>query len=218
VNARILGLAAVLGALVRPPAAAAQVERLAGRLDERTRAAVTAIVDSVRAAGVPGDPLVNKALEGASKGADGARIVAAVRALAAGLARARAALGTGASEPELVAGAAALRAGAAPSFLERLRGDFPREPLVVPLAVMADLVGRGVPPDTAAVSVLALVRAGVREADLVAFRQSVERDIALGAPAGAAATARAASVGDLATTGVPSTAGQTAPAPHPRKP
>ena len=214
-NARILALAAALAAFARPPEATAQTERLAGRLDERTRAAVEAIVDSVRGAGVPGDPLVNKALEGASKGADGARIVAAVRALATNLARARAALGAGATEPELVAGAAALRAGASAVFLERLRADFPREPLVVPLAVMADLVARGVQPDTAAQSVLTLVKAGVREADLVAFRQSVERDIALGAPAGAAATARAASAGGLATTGVPSIAGQT---PHPRKP
>lgn len=216
-NARLLELAAVLGALARPPAAVAQAERLSGRLDERTRAAVTVIVDSARGAGVPADPLVNKALEGASKGADGARIVAAVRALAADLARARAALGAGASEPELVAGAAALRAGAPAGFLERLRGDFPREPLVVPLAVMADLVARGVQPDTAAQSVLALVRAGVREADLVAFRQSVERDIALGAPAGAAATVRA-TAGDVTTAGVPPTLGQTPPPPHPRKP
>jgi hypothetical protein len=210
----------VLGALVLPAVAGAQTERLAGRLDERTRAAVIAIVDSVRSSGVPADPLVNKALEGASKGADGARIVAAVRALAANLGTVRAALGAGATEPELVAGAAALRAGASVAFLGRLRASYPREPLVVPLAVMADLVARGVPADTAEGSVLALVKAGVREADLVAFRQSVERDIALGAPAGAAATVRAAA-GDIATTGVPSmlnNQGQTPPPPHPRKP
>jgi hypothetical protein len=217
VNARRLTLVAVLGALAQPPAAAAQTERLAGRLDERTRAAVTTIVDSVREAGVPPDPLVNKALEGASKGADGERIVAAVRALAADLARARAALGGASTEPELVAGAAALRAGASPAFLARLRAGFPREPLVVPLAVMADLVARGVPADTAAQSVLALVRSGVHEANLVAFRQSVERDIALGAPAGAAAAARATGAGDIANAGVPSL-GQDQPPPRPRKP
>jgi len=217
VSVRILGLTAVLGALALPALANAQTDRLTGRLDERTRAAVTGIVDSVRGAGVPADPLVNKALEGASKGADGARIVAAVRALAADLGRARAALGARSTEPELVAGAAALRAGASPAFLARLRGDYPREALVVPLAVMADLVARGVPADTAAQAVLALVQAGVREADLVAFRQSVERDIALGAPAGAAAAVRA-TAGDLATAGVPSTLGQTPPPPRPRKP
>jgi len=215
VNARPVMLALLLGGLALPGAAQAQTQRLAGRLDERTRAEVAALVDSARGAGLPADPLVNKALEGASKGADGARIVAAVRALAGGLARVRAILGAGATEPELVAGAAALRAGAPPAFVERLRRDYPREPLVVPLAVMADLVARGVPADTAAQSVLALVRAGVHEAELVAFRQSVERDIALGAPAGAAAAVRVnAAERDLgASTALPNSA-----PPRPRKP
>jgi hypothetical protein len=190
VRARIGYVAIAALALAVPAAARAQTERLGGRLDDRTRAAVIALVDSARAAGLPGTPLVNKALEGASKGAEGARITAAVRALAGDLARARAALGAASSEAELVAGAAALRAGAAPAFLERLRSDYPRSPIVVPLAVMADLVSRGVPSDTAGRAVLALARAGMRDAELVAFRQSVERDIALGAPAGAAAAVR----------------------------
>jgi hypothetical protein len=215
VNRRIVMLVSLAGALGLPAVARAQTQRLAGRLPERTRAEVAALVDSARAAGLPADPLVNKALEGASKGADGARIVGAVRALAGGLSQARAILGAGASEPELVAGAAALRAGAPAAFVERLRRDYPRQPLVVPLAVMADLVARGVPADTAAQSVLALVRAGVREGELVAFRQSVERDIALGAPAGAAAAIRVnAAERDLGATGV----GQNAGPPRPRKP
>ncbi len=186
---RVLLAAAVLGAGAAG-AARAQTERLAGRLDERTRAAVVALADSARRDGLPDAPLVNKALEGASKGADGARIVAAVRALRADLARARAALGRDASDLEVVAGASALRAGAAPEVLADLRARYPRAPLAVPLAVMADLVSRGVPPDTATRSVVALVRAGAREAELVAFRQGVERDITLGAPAGAAAAVR----------------------------
>ena len=211
---RSLLVAAALSAML-PPAARAQTERLAGRLDERTRAAVAALADSARAAGLPADPLLNKALEGASKGADGGRIVAAVRALAADLARSRAALGRGATEVELVAGAAALRAGAAAGFLQGLRADYPRATLAVPLAVMADLVARGVPADTASRSVIALVRAGLREAELVAFRQGVERDIALGAPAGAAAAVRVnAAERDLATN-APATASGPLP---PRKP
>ncbi len=202
-------------ALALPYAARAQTERLAGRLDERARAAVTAIVDSARAAGLPAAALVNRALEGASKGADDARIVAAVRTLAAELGRARAALGPGAGETDLVAGASALRAGASPAFLARLRTDFPREPLVMPLAVVADLVARGVPADTAEQSVLALLRSGVREADLVAYRQSVERDIALGAPAGAAAAVR---MGGTTLTSVPGAQPTGATPTTPRKP
>jgi len=190
VNVRLLMVAAALGALAPPAAARAQTERLAGRVEARTRAAVEALVDSARAAGLPGGPLVNKALEGASKGADGARIVAAVRTLSRNLARARSALGSASAEAELVAGAAALQAGVEASFLELLRAERRREPVVVSLAVMADLVANGVPPDTAAQAVLALARVGTREAELVAFRQSVERDVALGAPAGAAASLR----------------------------
>ena len=185
----VLLTAAALGGLL-PGVARAQAERLSGRLDERTRSTVAALVDSARVAGLPTDPLVNKALEGSSKGADGPRIVAAVRTLAADLGRARAALGGAPSELELVAGAAALRAGASPSFLASVRATYPQAALAVPLAVMADLAARGVPSDTASRSVLALVRAGLREAELVAFRQGVERDIALGAPAGAAAAVR----------------------------
>ncbi len=177
-----------------PARAAAQAERLAGRVDDATRTTLVGLIDLARAAGLPTAPLVNKALEGASKGADGARIIAAVRGLADGLTRARQALGTGSIEAELVAGAAALRAGVTPGFLERLRAEH-RGGLTVPLAVMADLVARGVPADTAARAVVALARAGAREEELVAFRQSVERDIALGAPAGAATSVRVTAVG-----------------------
>ena len=168
----------------------AQTDRLAGRLAEPTHAAALALIDSARAAGLPADPLVNKALEGASKGADGPRILAAMRLLAHDLGVARDALGTTSSESELVAGGAALRAGVAPDFLARLRHEHPDESVVVPLAVMADLVTSGVPADTAARDVLTLAHAGLREAQLVEFRRDVERDIALGAPAGASAAVR----------------------------
>lgn len=208
-------VAALLAAALLPTAAHAQIERLAGRLDEPTRAAVAAVVDSARGAGVPADPLVNKALEGASKGADGARILAAVRALAADLALSREHLGAASTEPELVAGAAALRAGAGPALLERLRRDYPGQSLVVPLAVVADLVARGVPADTASQSVLALMRRGQGDDELVTFRHSVERDIALGAAPGGAASVLASDPG--ATTGPVPGLGSQSP-PRPRKP
>lgn len=216
-NVRVVN-AALLGALLVPGLARAQTERLAGRLDERTRAEVVALVDSARSARLPVDPLVNKALEGASKGANGARIAAAVRALLSDMGRARAALGGFPIDAELVAGAAALRAGAGTEFLRRLRGDYPSAQLVVPLAVMADLVSRGVPVDAASRGVLALARAGARDAELVAFRQNVERDIALGAPAGAAAAVRVnAAERDLYSQAGVDAAASSAP-PRPRKP
>src|SRR2546430_14518124 len=71
-----------------------------------------ALVDSAHTAMLPTEPLVQRALEGATKRASGDAIVAAVRRLAADLGHARDALGSTASPAELTAGAAALRAGA----------------------------------------------------------------------------------------------------------
>ena len=175
--------------LVAGRAAAQQTDPRLERLDASTRPMVAALVDSARAATLPGEPLVQRALEGATKRASGDVILAAVRRLAVDLGHARDALGSTASPAELTAGAAALRAGASPTILTELRHTR-REPLTMPLAVLADLVASGVPVDSAATAVLALA-ARARDADLVEFRRAVERDIALGAPP-AAATAAAA--------------------------
>ena len=171
------------------PAAAQQVDQRLERLDAATRPVVAALIDSARAASLPTEPLVQRALEGTAKGAPEGVIVAAVRRLVVDLGRAREALGSTASPAELSAGAAALRAGASQATLAELR-QARREPLIVPLAVLADLVASGVPVDSAAAAVLSLA-GRARDADLVEFRRAVERDIALGAPP-AAATAAAA--------------------------
>ncbi len=180
--------------VVAAPAAAQQVDPRLERLDAATRPVVAALIDSARTASLPTEPLVQRALEGATKGAPEGVIVGAVRRLAVDLGRARDALGSTASPAELSAGAAALRAGASQTTLAELR-HARREPLIVPLAVLADLVASGVPVDSAAAAVLALA-ARARDADLVEFRRAVERDIALGAPP-AAATAAAASAADM---------------------
>ena len=160
------------------------------RLDSISRPIVTALVDSARAVALPTEPLVQRALEGATKRATADRIVAAVRRLAVDLGHARDALGATASPTELTAAAAALRAGAPPATLTELR-RIRREPLTVPLAVLTDLVASGVPVDSAAAAVLSLA-AKARDADLVEFRRAVERDIALGAPPASATAAAAA--------------------------
>ena len=184
----ILLVAATLVALQAP---AQGIDPRLERLDSITRPIVAALVDSARAAALPTEPLVQRALEGATKRAPADRIVAAVRRLALDLGHARDALGPTASPTELGAAAAALRAGAPPATLTELR-RIRRESLTVPLAVLTDLVGSGVPVDSAAAAVLSLA-AKARDADLVEFRRAVERDIALGAPP-ASATAAAAAV------------------------
>jgi hypothetical protein len=166
------------------------VARLEARLDARTFAAVERVLDSARVAGLPADPLVDRALEGASKRAPGQIIVAAVRSLFADLGRARAALGLGSSASELGAATDALRAGVQPDALRRLRRERPEESLTVPLGVLSDIVSSGVPVDVATKTVLDLTRAGAADELLMAFRRDVERDIGVGAPPVTAATLR----------------------------
>ncbi len=177
----------IIVALLLSAQVAAQDPRLE-RLDPDTRSAVVALMDSARGDGLPVEPLIQRALEGATKSAPGARIVAAVRRLTLDLGTARTALGTDASSPELEAGVAALRAGATPQVLTQLR-TVRRPPLTMALSVLADLVASGVPADSAAAAVLTLAPKA-RDADLVEFRRAVERDIALGAPPGAASSVR----------------------------
>ena len=186
-----IGPGLVAATLVAAAADAQQLDPRLARLDSITRPIVAALVDSARAAALPTEPLVQRALEGATKRATGDRIVAAVRRLALDLGHARDALGPTASPTELGAAAAALRAGAQPATLTELR-RIRRESLTVPLAVLTDLVGSGVPVDSAAAAVLSLA-AKARDTDLVEFRRAVDRDIALGAPP-ASATATAAAV------------------------
>jgi hypothetical protein len=172
--------------------AAAQVsprEKLAARLDTGAVAAIMPIIDAAQGQGLPIDPLVQKALEGASKRAPTDRIVLAVRRLSSQLGTARLALGT-ASTPELVAGASALQAGVRPEVLASLRDERPQASLAVPLGVLAELIARGVPADTGAMAVVALVDANVSDAQLVALRHDVERDIGIGAPPTTALIAR----------------------------
>lgn len=170
------GLIALLGALLAVPAQA-QDSRIRQRLDPATAGRVTALLDSARAQGLPTEPLVQKALEGESKGAPSPRIVAAVEALLTGLGQARLSLGERASDDELVAGALWLRAGGAAGELARLRAGAPSRSLAVPLVVSADLVARGWPIREAFADVERLLEAGVTDRDFLSLRSQVDRAV-----------------------------------------
>ncbi|HYC33459.1 MAG TPA: hypothetical protein VEB59_14320 [Gemmatimonadales bacterium] len=164
----------VLLLFLLPGALAAQDRRLAERLDASTATAVQQVVDSAERRRLPTEPLVQKALEGSTLGAPGDRIEAAVVALYGQLGRARDALGDGADEAELTTAAGALRAGLPPSALRRLQSLRSGRPLVVPLAVLTDLVTEGMPPEEATTSVLALARDGRPDDEFVALRREVQ--------------------------------------------
>ncbi len=200
----IMAALLLMGAL--PSTAEGQEPRLTTRLPAAARLQVDSILDAARAAGLPVEPLVDRALEGAAKGAPPGLIVTAVARLRQELASARAAFGSSASPSEITAGASALRAGATAKDLAQLRRLRAGQPLTVAASVLADLVSAGVPADTAIGAVFALAN-GADDADYLAFRRTVQADIALGASPAAALGARLESLGSMADS--PAVTGQT---------
>ncbi|HEY2065534.1 MAG TPA: hypothetical protein VGG84_06215 [Gemmatimonadaceae bacterium] len=188
--ARVLVAAALATAVAT---ASAQDPRIGMRLDAPTRAALVALVDSARAQGLPVEPLMEKMYEGYGKGADGPRIVAAVRSLALEMASAHRALGTVASADEIKAAASAMHAGVPAVELGKMKKESSklRRSLTLPFTVLADIVSRGVPVQTAANAIRSLVGAGARDTDINTFQRNVSEDIELGAPPAAAAETRA---------------------------
>jgi hypothetical protein len=173
-------------------------QELPASLSPATRQAIVQLSDSLRGARLPGDPLYSKAAEGVLKGADDARILAAVRTLARELGEAREALGTTSDEAELVAGASALHVGAPPAALRRLReasrSDGRSGSLATPLVVLADLLLRGVPTPAASGAIDSLVVRRAQPVDFAALRAGIERDIQAGRRPEEAVTARVRAV------------------------
>jgi hypothetical protein len=173
-----------------------ELDALKDRLDPGSFRALASLVDSARAAGLPTAPLISKAQEGLLKRAAPGAIVSASRSLLTRLRQSRDALGTTASAAELEAGASALRAGAIPGQLAELRASRAGRGIAVPLVVLADLLARGVPRDTAARALQAMAAANATDAAFNALRLSIERDITGGmSPAAAAAMRYRAALG-----------------------
>jgi len=185
-----VSLALLVALALAPNDAGGQDPRLAARLDKPTQLAVNAIVDSARAANLPTAPLVEKALEGAAAGSDGPRIVTAVRRLSVRMGAAKHVLGPHASADEIKAAAGAMDFGVTVRDLARLHAAAGTRPLTMPLAVLTDLLGRGVPLVTATSLVVQLTRAGTRNAELALFQRNVRLDIEHGADPAVAATTR----------------------------
>lgn len=155
------------------------------------RTTLVGLMDSARAAGLPVAPLADKAAEGVLKGADDARIVAAVRSLAMELGEARAALGSGASAALLGAAASALHAGIPAAdlrgFAHPARGAPPgSDVLESALVTMVDLVAKHVEPSAATTAIRTLLDLHAPAAQFVALRTEVDQAIRAGeAPAAA---------------------------------
>lgn len=186
---RARALACALLFAVTVPASA-QDARLKERLDARTADSIAAIVAGATARGLPAEPLVQKALEGAAKGAPGRAIADAVRSLADRLGAALAQLGVEATEAELVAGASALYAGVTPEALARLRAARGGGSLAMPLVALTFFVRRGVEREASVRLVESLVRANVAQDELLRLQQMIDLDVRSGAAPEAASATR----------------------------
>jgi len=183
----VLGCACLL--LVAPAIARgteAEEARLHARLSPELAPQVIEVVRTAESQGLPTGPIVARALEGASRQANAAAILEAVRREASGLAAARRALGPNASATELDAGAGALMAGVSEDSLANLKKARPNGSLVIPLIVLSDFVARGVPVNDASNTVLAATRAGAADPALLRMRERTNERILRGElPAGA---------------------------------
>lgn len=159
----------------------AQDARLRNRLDPVTVRAVEQLTDSARRVGLPTEPLIQKALEGQTKGATGDRITAAVAALLGDLARARRGLGASASAEELQAGVLWLRSGGGEGHLAQVHRSAGGRGVAVPIAVAAELLGKGWPPDEATDALGRLFSARLSDAGFLSLRDQVAAAVREGA-------------------------------------
>lgn len=192
---RWLGVAmfAIGGTGVVHAQAAVTLRQLDGRASPSLKSQVSLVADSLVHAGLPVAPIVDKTLEGISKGASDQRIMVAVRGVATELGVARRALGPS-SDHELAAAIAALRAGSSADELGKLRKELPGRSLTVPLSVLASLLVDGAPSSSALVAVVATARQR-DDANLLAYGRAVSLDIASGvAPMTAITSARGSGV------------------------
>jgi hypothetical protein len=195
-----IALTLVLGAALAGGLAAQDVPtRLDGRVSPEVRHAVQGIAADAAAHGLPVDPLVQKAIEGAAKGVPGDRVIAAVRALAGRLAEAMEAVrqgGVAAPSEEVVEGGAdALNAGISGRQVSDLvRVSQPPHDPALTLRVAATLAALGVPAKQTLQLVQEMISAGRSPSDLLGLPGQVQAGVARGAtPAQAAAgLARAA--------------------------
>ena len=141
--------------------------RLTGRVPPAALTALDSILHAASVAGLPTEPLIQKALEGGAKGAGPERIVHAVGAAADQLRNARTLLRqAGESQPadalELTAIAAALSRGISPQLVGRLTAALPGEPTGPALHAVADLIGHAFAEDSSVDLVVEAARQGLR--------------------------------------------------------
>jgi hypothetical protein len=186
--------ALIFALVVASSVARAQDPRLTPLFSSDARASLATVIDAARADRLPVEPLVQRAIEGARRGIEVPRVLAAVKSLAERLRVARTALGANSTDAELVAGASLLSLDVGPAVLSELRSRTTERDVSLPLIVLTDIIERGVPRDTATAVIMSLGAARVADADYHLLRQSILLDIGSGTSPAAAAAVRARAI------------------------
>jgi len=152
-------------------------ERARAALPEALFQEVDALATQARQAGIPSDPLFNKALEGVAKHVPADQLLPAVNRYALRLREAHGAFGQGAPGPLVVAGADALQRGVDVDALRRLGRGEGGGPGPSPMAVLvlADLVEAGVPAERALGVLQEALRMRAREQEMLGIPAQVRR-------------------------------------------
>ena len=170
--------------------------QLPAKLQPATRAIIEKLADSLQNAGVPSSPLYDTAAEGVLKGADDARIIAAVRSLTRELGVASSLLGSSAPESDIVSAASALRAGVPVTAAQKIASRRAKnaafdERTARSFIILADFASRGVPLDAAVNAIDGLLVKGASSNELTQFSDGVIRDLQAGRDARATLLNRA---------------------------
>lgn len=189
-----LGLVATLLSFVAFSSVEAQKEDMAElpkELDSSSRSLLKPVLSRAADRGLPVQALIDKAAEGILRGVSSERIVKAVIALEERLTTAHVALAPS-SHADILAGADALAVGVHPNTLRAMRRQIPKAPIMIPLAVLTQLVAQGVEQSRATDIVFELLKRGVTHQQLLALRESVNSDIIAGKSAASAIDDRVA--------------------------
>lgn len=189
---RLLGICMVWSLTISGPADAQEPDlRLTDRLSQRAVDSITVLTRRASTRALPLEPMIQKALEGHSKGATESLILGAVADLLSRLEEASSALGPDATDTELVAAAGAIHVGVSNETLRSVVSVYRDESLALPLVVLTDVIRKGVAVETASTVIMQLVEARIDLEGLQRFRRLVERDIDQGAVPAEAAMIRA---------------------------
>lgn len=164
------------GALLIPLGLQAQEgrwERVEQAYSAETTGEIRELVAELARQGVPAEPLLDKALEGAAKGVAPTLVLGALSDYAGRLERARALLGTSESRAELVAAADALQRGVPEDVIRGAVAE-PGDGAIA-LVVLGDLVEMGVPVARAEEVVADALERGARGERLLTVPAAVRR-------------------------------------------